>query len=106
MGLLCLFGAAYQRNVAADHALHSTTAIKSIYASAGQFVLRVNVGPRCDNSLRAQVRFLADPALPFCFVSKTYEQCPTTAGCGATEIIRRAERAAFEAAVADSVQGR
>jgi transcriptional regulator with XRE-family HTH domain len=69
----------------------------------------VTVGLRCDDNLRAQVRFLADPALPLKVVNETCERCPI-ADCevraaAPTEIQRRAEQEAFEAAVEALVQG-
>ena len=74
-----------------------------------QVALSVTVGLRCDDNLRAQVRFLADPALPFRIVNETCERCPIadceSRAAAPTEIVRQAERAAFEAAVTALVQG-
>ena len=68
------------------------------------------MGLRCDDNLRTHVRFLADPALPYRIVNETCERCPIpdceSRAAAPTEIVRQAERAAFEAAVADLVQGK
>ena len=74
-----------------------------------QVALSVTVGLRCDDNLRAQVRFLADPALPFRTVNETCERCPIpdceSRAAAPTEIVRLAEKAAFEAAMAELVAG-
>jgi len=74
-----------------------------------QVALSVTVGLRCDDHLRAQVRFLADPALPFRIVNETCERCPIpdceSRAAAPVEVERQAERQAFEAEVAALVQG-
>ena len=74
-----------------------------------QVALSVTVGLRCDDNLAQHVRFLADPALPFRIVNETCERCPIedceSRAAAPTEIVRLAERAAFEAAVAELVAG-
>ncbi|MDQ2772593.1 MAG: helix-turn-helix domain-containing protein [Bacteroidota bacterium] len=74
-----------------------------------QMALSVTVGLRCDDNLKTHVRFLADPALPFRIVNETCERCPIadceSRAAAPTEIVRLAERAAFEAAVAELVAG-
>jgi transcriptional regulator with XRE-family HTH domain len=74
-----------------------------------QVGLSVTVGLRCDDALKQHVRFLADPALPFRIVNETCERCPIadceSRAAAPTEIVRLAERAAFEAAVAELVAG-
>ena len=74
-----------------------------------QVGLSVTVGLRCDDALQQHVRFLADPALPFRIVNETCERCPIadceSRAAAPTEIVRLAERAAFEAAVAELVAG-
>ena len=74
-----------------------------------QVGLSVTVGLRCDDTLKQHVRFLADPALPFRIVNETCERCPIadceSRAAAPTEIVRLAERAAFEAAVAELVAG-
>ena len=74
-----------------------------------QPAISVTVGLRCDEQLRAQVKFLADPALPFRTVNETCERC-AIADCESraaapTEIVRLAEKTAFEAAVTALVRG-
>ena len=73
-----------------------------------QPALSVTVGLRCDEALRTQVRFLADPALPFRIVNETCERCPIvdceSRAAAPVEIVRQAEREAFEAAVTELVQ--
>jgi hypothetical protein len=75
-----------------------------------QPAISVTVGLRCDDGLRAQVRFLADPALPFRIVNETCERCPIpdceSRAAEPIEIIRQAERAAFEAAVTELVHSK
>ena len=75
-----------------------------------QVALSVTVGLRCDDNLQRHVRFLADPALPFRTVNETCERCPIedceSRAAAPTEIVRLAERAAFEAAVAELVEGK
>ena len=74
-----------------------------------QVALSVTIGLRCDDNLKSHVRFLADPALPFRIVNETCERCPIvdceSRAAAPTEIVRLAERAAFEAAVAELVAG-
>ena len=74
-----------------------------------QVALSVTVGLRCDEHLKTHVRFLADPALPFRIVNETCERCPIedceSRAAAPTEIVRLAEKAAFEAAVAELVAG-
>ena len=74
-----------------------------------QVALSVTVGLRCDAALRQHVRFLDDPALPFRTVNETCERCAITncesRAAAPTEIVRLAEQAAFEAAVAELVAG-
>ncbi|WP_426059565.1 hypothetical protein [Hymenobacter sp. B1770] len=74
-----------------------------------QPALSVTVGLRCDDNLRTQVRFLADPALPFRIVNETCERCPIadceSRAAAPTEVVRQAEREAFEAAVTALVHG-
>ena len=74
-----------------------------------QVALSVTIGLRCDDNLTAHVRFLADPALPFRIVNETCERCPIadceSRAAAPTEIVRLAEQAAFEAAVAELVAG-
>ena len=74
-----------------------------------QVGLSVTVGLRCDDHLRTQIRFLADPALPFRTVNETCERCPIadceSRAAAPTEVVRQAGRAAFEAAVNDLVHG-
>ncbi|WP_310392004.1 helix-turn-helix domain-containing protein [Hymenobacter sp.] len=73
-----------------------------------QPALSVTVGLRCDDHLRSQIRFWADPALPFRTVNETCERCPIpdceSRVAAPTEVTRLAERAAFEAAVTALVQ--
>lgn len=75
-----------------------------------QLALSVTIGLRCDDNLKTHVRFLADPALPFRIVNETCERCPIadceSRAASPTEIVRLAERAAFEAAVAELVEGK
>ncbi|MDQ2795396.1 MAG: helix-turn-helix domain-containing protein [Bacteroidota bacterium] len=74
-----------------------------------QVALSVTVGLRCDDNLTQHVRFLADPALPCRIVNETCERCPIadceSRAAAPTEIVRQAERAAFEAAVVELVAG-
>ena len=74
-----------------------------------QVALSVTVGLRCDDALKTHVRFLADPALPFRIVNETCERCPIadceSRAAAPTEIVRLADRLAFEAAVAELVAG-
>jgi predicted transcriptional regulator/DNA-binding XRE family transcriptional regulator len=71
--------------------------------------MSVTVGLRCDEALREQFTFLADPALPVRVVNETCERCPL-ADCleraaPPTQVQHAAERAAYEAAVAELVAG-
>ena len=66
--------------------------------------MSVTVGLRCDDALRQQLKFLADPALPARIVNETCERCPL-ADCQEraappVQVQRAAEQAAYEAAVA------
>jgi hypothetical protein len=79
-------------------------------ASATAPAMSVTVGLRCDDRLRQQLAFLADPALPLQVVNKTCERCPL-ADCEVraappTQMQQAAERASFEVAVAALVRGR
>jgi transcriptional regulator with XRE-family HTH domain len=78
-------------------------------AGPAQPAVSVTVGIRCDDNLRAQVRFLADPALLLKVVNETCERCPIadceSRAAAPTEIERQAQRQAFEDAVAALVQG-
>ena len=75
-----------------------------------QVALSVTIGLRCDDNLTAHVRFLADLALPFRIVNETCERCPIadceSRAAAPTEIVRLAERAAFETALAELVEGK
>lgn len=77
--------------------------------AAGAPAMSVTVGLRCDDILRQQLRFLADPALPVRLVNETCERCPL-ADCQEraappVQVQRAARRTAYEAAVAALVQG-
>lgn len=71
--------------------------------------LSVTVGLRCDDHLRAQVRFLADPARPGRLVNETCARCPIpdceSRAAAPIEVERQAGRQALEAVVAALVQG-
>jgi len=77
--------------------------------AATEPAVSVTVGLRCDDALRAQVRFLKDPALPLKVVNETCERCPIadceSRAAAPVEIERQARRQAFEDAVAALVQG-
>ncbi|TDN38909.1 XRE family transcriptional regulator [Hymenobacter sp. UV11] len=71
--------------------------------------MSVTVGLRCDDNLRQQFKFLADPALPLRIVNETCERCPL-ADCQEraappVQVQRAAEQATYEAAVAELVGG-
>ncbi|QKG53861.1 ImmA/IrrE family metallo-endopeptidase [Hymenobacter sp. BRD67] len=71
--------------------------------------MSVTVGLRCDDNLRRQLRFLADPLLPVKLVNETCERCPL-ADCEVraappVQVQHAAERTAFEDAVAALVAG-
>ncbi|GAA4346802.1 XRE family transcriptional regulator [Hymenobacter saemangeumensis] len=77
--------------------------------SATEPAVSVTVGLRCDDNLRAQVRFLQDPTLPLKVVNETCERCPIpdceSRAAAPVQIERQARRQAFEDAVAALVQG-
>ncbi|MGI4867317.1 MAG: helix-turn-helix domain-containing protein [Janthinobacterium lividum] len=77
--------------------------------TATEPAMSVTIGLRCDDSLRQQVAFLADPALPLILVNETCERCPladcTVRAAPPSQVQHAAERAAFEAAVAALVEG-
>ena len=74
-----------------------------------QPALSVTIGLRCDDNLKTHIRFLADPDLLFRIVNETCERCPIpdceSRAAAPTEIARLAEKAAFEAVVAELVAG-
>jgi predicted transcriptional regulator/DNA-binding XRE family transcriptional regulator len=71
--------------------------------------MSVTVGLRCDDNLRQQFKLLADPALPLRIVNETCERCPLTdcqeRAAPPVQVQRAAEQAAYEAAVAELVEG-
>jgi transcriptional regulator with XRE-family HTH domain len=77
--------------------------------TAAEPAMSVTIGLRCDDSLRQQVAFLPDPALPLILVNETCERCPladcTVRAAPPTQVQQAARRATFEAAVAELVQG-
>ena len=77
--------------------------------TATEPAMSVTVGLRCDESLRQQVAFLPDPALPLTIVNETCERCPladcTVRAAPPTQVAQATKREAFEAAVAALVQG-
>ena len=71
--------------------------------------MSVTVGLRCDEALRQQFKFLADPSLSVKIVNETCERC-SLADCQEraappTQVWHAAERAAYETAVAALVAG-
>jgi len=77
--------------------------------TATEPAMSVTIGLLCDDSLRQQVAFLPDPALPLTIVNETCERCPladcTVRAAPPTQVQQAARRATFEAAVAELVQG-
>ncbi|NML63999.1 helix-turn-helix domain-containing protein [Hymenobacter sp. RP-2-7] len=77
--------------------------------AAHEPAMSVTVGLRCDDNLRQQVSFLADPALASVVVNETCERCLlpdcTVRAAPPTQAQHAAERATFEAAVEALVRG-
>ena len=75
----------------------------------GQSATSVTVGLRCDDALRLQVAFLADPALPLKIVNETCERCAVpdceVRAAPASHVQHEAEQAAYLTAVAALVAG-